>query len=287
MADNQLAQVAPRDQAPALVVREQVNQIQYLMKSVLQNGTHYGTVKGCGPKPTLLQPGAEKIALMFGFVPSYKVEREQLGGGHREYTVECTLKSKKTGEVEGFGVGECSTMESKYRYRWEGDYGSRHKVENPDIADVWNTCLKMAKKRAFVDAVKSTTAASDVFTQDIEDMPQYAVAEQPAPQAVAAQVAPAADLSAVRARFKAYTSLYRLTPQQGVTAVCAAVGAASMESMTQDQADRAAAWIDAQMPAPAEPDAHEAEQAAHAGDAEAEASEAAEVEIADADIEGW
>lgn len=244
MADNQLAKGTPQDQEPALAVREQVNQIQYLMKSVLQDGTHYGTIKGCGDKPTLLQPGAEKIAYMFKLVPSYKVDREHLGNGHREYTVECTLTSRDTGEVMGFGVGECSTMESKYRYRWEGYGRERRRVENPDIADVWNTCLKMAKKRAFVDAVKSTTAASDVFTQDIEDMPQYA---QPEPQPVAAKVAPAADLSAVRARFKAYTSLYRLTPQQGMAVICHEVGAASMESMTQDQADRAAAFIDSKM----------------------------------------
>lgn len=284
MAENQLAQVAPRDQAPALAVREQVNQIQYLMASVLKSGTHYGVIKGTD-KPTLLQPGAEKIAYMFKLVPSYKVEREQLGGGHREYNVECTLTNRESGEVMGFGVGECSTMESKYRYRWEGRYPDRRRVENPDIADVWNTCLKMAKKRAFVDAVKSTTAASDVFTQDIEDLPEYAAPEQPAPQPVAAQVAPVADLGPVRSRFKAYTGAYGLTPKQGMAAVCQAVGAASMKSMTQDQADRAAAWIDSQMAAASA--VHDAEQDAHAGDAEAEAIEAAEVEIADADIEGW
>lgn len=285
MSDNQLAQAAPQDQAPALAVREQVNQIQYLMKSVLKDGTHYGTIKGCGDKPTLLQPGAEKIAYMFKLVPTYKVEREQLGGGHREYTVECTLTSRGTGEVMGFGVGECSTMESKYRYRWDGYGRDRRRVENPDVADVWNTCLKMAKKRAFVDAVKSTTAASDVFTQDIEDMPLYA---RPAPQAVAAQVAPAVDLNPVRSRFKAYTSSHGLTPQQGVAAVCAAVGAASMESMTQEQANRAAAWIDSQMaPAEVEPAAHEAEQAAHAGDAEAEAmAEAVEPDVYEED-QSW
>lgn len=285
MSDNQLAQAAPQDQAPALAVREQVNQIQYLMKSVLKDGTHYGTIKGCGDKPTLLQPGAEKIAYMFKLVPTYKVEREQLGGGHREYTVECTLTSRGTGEVMGFGVGECSTMESKYRYRWDGYGSDRRRVENPDVADVWNTCLKMAKKRAFVDAVKSTTAASDVFTQDIEDMPLY---ERPAPQAVAAQVAPAVDLNPVRSRFKAYTSSHGLTPQQGVAAVCAAVGAASMESMTQEQANRAAAWIDSQMaPAEVEPAAHEAEQAAYAGDAEAEAmAEAVEPDVYEED-QSW
>jgi hypothetical protein len=44
------------------------------------------------------------------------------------------------------------------------------KVENPDIADVYNTVLKIAKKRALVDATITATAASDIFTQDLEEL---------------------------------------------------------------------------------------------------------------------
>ncbi len=43
------------------------------------------------------------------------------------------------------------------------------RVENENPADFWNTCLKMAKKRAMVDAVLTVTAASDIFTQDLEE----------------------------------------------------------------------------------------------------------------------
>ena len=43
------------------------------------------------------------------------------------------------------------------------------KVENPDIADTWNTVLKMAAKRAYVSGILASTAASDIFTQDIDD----------------------------------------------------------------------------------------------------------------------
>lgn len=43
------------------------------------------------------------------------------------------------------------------------------KVPNPDIADLYNTVLKMADKRALIAAVLNGTAASDVFTQDVED----------------------------------------------------------------------------------------------------------------------
>lgn len=43
------------------------------------------------------------------------------------------------------------------------------RVENMDVADVANTILKMAKKRAQVDAVIALARCSDMFTQDVED----------------------------------------------------------------------------------------------------------------------
>jgi len=46
------------------------------------------------------------------------------------------------------------------------------RVPNPDLADTFNTVLKMADKRALVAAVLNGTAASDVFTQDVEDGPR-------------------------------------------------------------------------------------------------------------------
>lgn len=46
------------------------------------------------------------------------------------------------------------------------------RVPNEDLPDTFNTVLKMADKRALVAAVLNGTAASDVFTQDVEDMPR-------------------------------------------------------------------------------------------------------------------
>lgn len=55
----------------------------------------------------------------------------------------------------------------------EGDQSiegqSSGKVENEDIPTLKNTILKMAKKRAKVDAVLSATRSSGLFTQDMED----------------------------------------------------------------------------------------------------------------------
>jgi hypothetical protein len=48
--------------------------------------------------------------------------------------------------------------------------GGEGKVENPNPADTFNTVLKIAKKRAYVDATITATASSDLFTQDLEDI---------------------------------------------------------------------------------------------------------------------
>ena len=53
------------------------------------------------------------------------------------------------------------------------------RVPNEDLADQYNTVLKMANKRSLVAAVLNATAASDIFTQDIEDMPQFVPASEP------------------------------------------------------------------------------------------------------------
>ena len=275
MESNELA----RAEQASLVVREQVNEIQYLMRNVLQEGTHFGRVPGCGDKPTLLQPGAEKIALMYGWTAQYQVDRIDLDGGHREYDVTCTLTQRSTGEVVGTGVGLCSTMESKYRYRrsagWEdtgepipGDAKARkdfyrqqglgmkkvngrwlwvrfldgEKAENPDIADTYNTVLKMAKKRALVDAVKSCAAASDIFTQDIEDMGPI--------QAVDVTVEPADYLQPVRDLIRPYASCLGYTMAQAVGSVCDEMGVERMQDLDEEGARQACEYMRDSMETP-------------------------------------
>jgi len=66
------------------------------------------------------------------------------------------------------------------------------RVPNPDLADQWNTVVKMAVKRAKIDATLGTTGASALFTQDIgdddpgdEDIPGAEAASPPTPVATA------------------------------------------------------------------------------------------------------
>ena len=96
------------------------------MKEALQGptkdhpeGVHYGIVPGTN-KPSLLKPGAEKIAMMFRLIPKYEMERTDLMNGHREYHCTCTLIHGPSGMISGQGVGSASTMESKHRYRGAG-----------------------------------------------------------------------------------------------------------------------------------------------------------------------
>jgi len=193
------------------VVR-QVAVIQEVMTAVMKKDEHYGIIPGTN-KPSLYKPGAEKLSLVFRLRPEYEIRRSDLGGGHREYEVVCTLYHIPTGQSVGQGVGSATTMEGKYRFRggekegtgkpipkeywnlkkegkgkeaqaliggpgfsagkidgqWEVcSIGEKQEHDNP--ADYYNTVLKMGKKRAHVDAILTATAASDIFTQDTEDM---------------------------------------------------------------------------------------------------------------------
>ena len=168
-------------------MRAQVNRVQEVMKAVMQEGQHYGRVPGCGDKPTLLKPGAEKLMMTFRLAADPLVDEIPTDDG-RTFRVTCRITHQMTGLYLGSGVGECSTKEEKYNWRsvtgepeWNAtpedrrrikygrDYQTKQVRTNP--ADLANTVLKMAKKRALVDAILTVTGASDIFTQDIEEIP--------------------------------------------------------------------------------------------------------------------
>jgi len=146
-------------------VADRVNLVHQVLDKVLKQGTHYGMVPGCGKKMVLFKPGADVLAMTFRLVPQFQVTKTDLGNGHREYDVTCSMYGPD-GELLGQGVGSGSTMEKKYRYRKDDN---NNRIENEDIADVHNTVLKMAKKRAHVDATLTVTGAADIFTQDLID----------------------------------------------------------------------------------------------------------------------
>jgi hypothetical protein len=100
--------------------------------------------------------------------------------GFVAYEVKVTLINKRTRDTEAEGIGSCNSRERRYK--------------SQDAANVANTLLKMAKKRALIDATLSATGCSSIFTQDIEDMdasepqhaaqPRQSAAQHPAPEPV-------------------------------------------------------------------------------------------------------
>jgi hypothetical protein len=146
-------------------VTDRVNLVHKVLETVMKKDTHFGTVPGCGAKMVLLKPGADVLAMTFRLVPQFAVTRTELPDGHREYDVTCSMYGAD-GAMLGQGVGSASTMEKKYRYRRDA---KGNQAENADIADVYNTVLKIAKKRAHIDATLTVTGAADLFTQDLID----------------------------------------------------------------------------------------------------------------------
>lgn len=184
--------VQEKNSLTAKEIKAQVNLIQSVMEAVMKDGVHYGKIPGCGEKPTLLKPGAEKIMATFRLAADPHVEDLSIENIVR-YRVTVRLLSLQ-GNFVGAGIGECSSEEEKYhwkkavcqeefdatpedqrREKWIKGYKGEKNYQVKQImtnkADVANTVLKMAKKRALIDAVLTATAASDIFNQDLEDMP--------------------------------------------------------------------------------------------------------------------
>lgn len=65
---------------------------------------------------------------------------------------------------KGYGVSKNPEAGNRWEVVMAGE-----RVEHDNPADMYNTALKMGKKRAAIDAILTCTAASDCFTQDIDD----------------------------------------------------------------------------------------------------------------------
>lgn len=151
---------------------------QQIMKEIMKEGVHYGKIPGCGDKPVLLKPGAEKLCLTFQFRPQYDTkmtesdvnreidwEKKDRNGkvysrgstkGYYKYISHCILIYYPSGIIVGEGIGICSNFERKFRIQ--------------DSYDIENTVAKMAEKRSLIAAVLIATATSDILTQDLDEL---------------------------------------------------------------------------------------------------------------------
>lgn len=121
-----------------------------IQRELLVEGEDFGKVPGV-QKPMLFKAGAEKLCKFYGLAPSFSVVRRVNRRGVH-VLVTCTVG---TGDLVVTGVGSANSAERKYRKQ--------------EPLDVDNTLVKMASKRAFVDATLRATATSGLFSQDLEE----------------------------------------------------------------------------------------------------------------------
>jgi len=173
-------------------IRQNTILIKNMLEKVMRRDVDYGVIPGCGNKPSLLKPGAEKIMLMFKLGCFLKVD-DQSEPGIVKYVVRTTILHLPTNRELGIGVGMCSSDEEKYAWRkavckeefeslpedkkrlkwkpgWQGKPAYSIQQVRTNAADLGNTILKMAAKRSKIDGVITVTAASDILSQDADEI---------------------------------------------------------------------------------------------------------------------
>lgn len=158
-------------------LRRQRELLKAFVKSALREGIDYGVVPGTD-KPSLFKPGAEKLARVFKLgcrtVSTDKTLDRKDNFAMFTYRAEI-YSLDNSGVVIADCEGSCNSQEKKYKDRavYEKVQGQQNRVyrgrEDTPVCDVLNTLMKMAQKRAVVGAVILAVAASDFFTQDIDD----------------------------------------------------------------------------------------------------------------------
>lgn len=132
-----------------------INQFQSVVKNTLSQNHDFGIIPNTS-KPTLLKPGAEKLLMLMGLRSEFDIadSTRDWEKGFFQYQVKCKLIKGDLVVTEG--MGSCNCKEKKYIKQ--------------DPFSIDNTILKMAKKRALVDAALLVGSLSDIFTQDLEDI---------------------------------------------------------------------------------------------------------------------
>lgn len=168
-------------------VRKNTQLVKLALKEVMIENVDYGKIPGCGDKPGLFKPGAEKLGLMFKLGCFPEVKNESENPDIIKYLVKTKVVHLPTGIEMCVGVGCASTDEEKYKWRkakqkaeFEAtpddrkrikyDYNTTTEQVRQNPADVENTVLKMAAKRSMVDAIIKATAATDIFNQGEDDI---------------------------------------------------------------------------------------------------------------------
>lgn len=141
--------------------KKAVDYLQDIKKSILKDGIDFGVIPGAGKKPVLFKAGAQKLCAFFNLAATYETEQatENPQDGFYSYRMRCALHHRGTGQLWGTGIGICMNTEPG-------------KQRSPA-----NTIIKMAEKRAYLQATLDATFSSELFTQDVEDYPSSGTAD--------------------------------------------------------------------------------------------------------------
>lgn len=209
---NAIAVIRPSEAGLTMVVapteaEQRLHDLQDFVRRNMVEGEDFGVIPGTKgqdgkpPKKTLLQPGAQKLAEIYGLAVTFEDARTPIERWDGEDPMFAYFKiakvSRRTdGAFLGSGMGSCNSREKKYAARWvferdvpphldierlpkregkakgSGKPFVMFKVPNPEIFDLVNTIEKMACKRALVGAVIAVTRSAGIFTQDMEDAAQ-------------------------------------------------------------------------------------------------------------------
>ena len=149
--------------------RESRYRYRWLNESQLSEAERSLAVKKRGGKSTI-------------FEPAFAIDKKETGGQYgkpleywrqfedalKNMTARSIVKKTRAGkDLPGYEIDVDATL---------------YQIENPDIFDLVNTMVKIAKKRAHIDATLSAGRLSELFTQDLEDFADVSGAgvEQPA-----------------------------------------------------------------------------------------------------------
>jgi hypothetical protein len=136
-------------QFQALINRRSKNRLFFLnaIKTTLVDGVDFGVIPSArrsSTKPSLFKSGGEKVAVMLGLTPIFRMEQSD-----STIIVHCELLDEQK-RVAGYGCG------------------GRDKQQDKSNGGI-NKSAKLAVKSSYLDAVIRAGALSDLFTLDLED----------------------------------------------------------------------------------------------------------------------
>jgi hypothetical protein len=216
------------------VIKAGTDRIGQIYKEVMRPDIDYGIIPGT-KNPSLLQPGAERLAMMARLIPRHE-QRISYTPGETGWPEEVRVDTQTflhagalDGPVVGSAVASCTSYEDRYLYRsservcpkcqkpviirgnpqyaprtrgregdvlpgydgggwlcWKKKDGCGATFPDNDLAitgqavgkvfvdnprGLINTLAQISAKRGFVGAIRHTLGITDLFTQDVEDMP--------------------------------------------------------------------------------------------------------------------